>query len=100
MQPGESQKYLGLSYGACVEDLSIGTQLIEKLQKKCAQLQSPFYLLASWVVIVNSVIMGQLLYYLTVWVPTPAEYACIQKIIRGFRWGRTVEGTYKSAQVA
>lgn len=100
LQLGELKKYLGVSYGPCAEDLSIGGQLLDKLAKKCAQLQSPFHSLVARVVIVNSVLMGQLWFYLAIWVPTPAEYAAMIKIIRGFLWGRTVEGGPRQAQVA
>lgn len=54
-------------------DITIWAQLIEKLTKKCAQVQSPFHSLAARVVIVNSVLMGQLWYYLVIWVPTEKE---------------------------
>lgn len=99
LRQGESKKYLGAGYGPGVEDLMIGAQLLEKLAKKCGQLQSPFHSLAAGVVIVNSVLMRQLWFYLAIWVPSAAEYAELETI-RGFFWGKTVEGTYWSAQVA
>lgn len=39
--PGKSKKYLGMLHGPEVDDSCIGEQLVEKLKKKCAQLQSP-----------------------------------------------------------
>lgn len=68
-QVGEVEKYLGMLHGPSAEDLEIGPQLISKLRKKCAELQSPFLTLAARVAIVNSILLGQLWFYLAVWVP-------------------------------
>lgn len=45
----------------CAEDVSIGVQLEAKLRKTCQRVQSPFHSLAARVILVNSILMGQLL---------------------------------------
>lgn len=70
LQAREKRKYLGLQYGPGAEDIGIGEQLLDKLQKKCSQLQSLFHTLAARAVIMNFILMGQLWYFLMIWVPT------------------------------
>lgn len=78
LQVGETHRYLGVEHEATGEDKCIGLQLVTKVRKRCQQLQSPFHTLAARVVILNSILMSQLWYYMAVWVPTASEYAALQ----------------------
>lgn len=57
---GEVEKYIGMLHGPSAEDWAVGPQLVSKLRKKCAELQTPFHSLAARATIVNSVLLGQL----------------------------------------
>lgn len=100
LQIGEVEKYIGMLHGPSAEDWAVGAQLVSKLQKKCAELQTPFHSLPARATIVNSILLGQLWYFLTVWVPTPAETKELQRIIRSFLWGKSADSHGQGGRVA
>lgn len=100
LKHGETRKYLGFLHGPEAQDTSVGEQLVSTLLKSCLRIQSPYHTLAARVVMVNSIIMGQMWHLLTVWVPTPAEMKSLQQVVRCFLWGKTTEQGCRGARVS
>lgn len=100
LQEGEVHKYIGVEHEASGEDRCIGPQLVSKLRKKCQQIQSPFHSLAARVVLLNAILMAQLWFFLTIWVPMMKEYKDIKQTMRCFLWGKSWEEGSRSVRVA
>lgn len=100
LQLGVIQKYLGVEHEASGEDRCIGQQLVTKLRNRCQQIQSLFHTLAARVVLLNTILMAQLWYFLAIWVPTTKEYQAICQTMRCFLWGKTWEEGAKGAKVS
>lgn len=100
LQLGEVQKYLGVEHEASGEDRCIGLQLVSKIRNRCQPVQSPFHSLAAQIVLLNSILMAQLWYFIAVWVPTSKDSQTIRQTMRSFLWGKLWEEGSRSAQVA
>lgn len=100
LQLGEAHKYLGVEHKASGEDRCIGQQLVTKIRNKCQQVQSPFHSLATQVVLLNTILLAQLWYFLAIWVPTTKEYQAIKQTMCCFLWGKSWEEGSRGARVA
>lgn len=100
LQLGEVHKYLGADHEASGEDQCIGPQLVTKIRKRCQQVQSPFHSLVTKIVILNSILLAQLWYFLAVWVPTSKDIQAIRQTMRCFLWGKLWEEGSRWSRVA
>lgn len=100
LQLGETQKYLGVEHEASGEDRCIGSQLVSKVRKRCQQVQSPYHSLAARVVLLNSIQLAQLWYFLTIWIPTTKEYQALQQTMHCFMWGKSWDSGHRCSEVA
>lgn len=63
-------------------------------------MQLLFHSLAARVVLLSSVLLAQLWYFLMVWVPTAKEYQALQQTIRCILSGKSCDSGSRSSRVA